>query len=194
MRKLLSFCTATCLALGLGACEEKPTQPDQGQAMDHQVVAADHGSSDAVRTVTVELEEINDSGISGEATITDDGNTIVVSDGSATGMDPAKTFEYLSLFYDKASPPRGPEACEPGTFDPDHPLFLTDPQMEAAIWAVDGSGNGTPFDLVGDYVSVDMIGTMSIRDLNVNGGFGPEAVVACGKVTHDPANGAPAGR
>lgn len=57
----------------------------------------------------------------------------------------------------------------------------------AAIWAVDSDGNGTPFDLDGEYVAADEIGTVSIRDLRINEGFGPDAVVACGVVTRDPA-------
>lgn len=186
MRNLLSVSLAAVFVVALGACEEQPTTLESTEA------SASHGSSTDARTVTVELKEINDSGISGWVTLTDDGETIVVSDGSATGMvpntGPVEGFRYLSLYYDKASPPEGPEACEPGTHDPDHPLFLTEAQMLGGIWASDADGNGSVFDLDGDYVPVDRVGTMSIRDLTVNGGFGPEAVVACGKVTHDPAN------
>lgn len=183
MRKLLALIATAVLALTLTACGEQPTEPETTRLPG---VEASHGSSDQARTVAVELKEINRSGISGQVTLRDDGSSIVVDDGSATGMDPANSGGYLSLFYDKASPPNGPEACEPGTTDPDHPLFLTDAQMAGAIWLVDGNGDGTPLDLAGEYVPVDRVGTMSIRDLRVNEGFGPEAVVACGKVTHGP--------
>lgn len=91
----------------------------------------------------------------------------------------------------------------------DHPLDLTIPEMHAAKWSVDGDGNGTArrmnvidvtfptFDDDGNfdrcvtasipkaYVEVDRIGTVSIRDARINDGFGPDAVVACGKVTHE---------
>lgn len=91
----------------------------------------------------------------------------------------------------------------------DHPLQLTIPEMHAAKWSVDGDGDGTArrmnklevsvptFDDEGNftgcvtktipkaYVPVSEIGTMSIRDTRINAGFGPDAVVSCGKVTHE---------
>lgn len=184
MRKLASVGAAALATLSLvAACDETPTSVAPDRASE---VHASHGSTDGARSVTVDLKEINDSGITGEAVITDDGTSIVVS-GTAEGLDPSASLDYLSLFYDKASPPKGPEACEPGTHDPNHPLFLTEAEMLGGIWTVDGNGNGTLHDLVGAYVPVNRVGTMSIRDLRINEGFGPEAVVACGKVTHDPA-------
>lgn len=181
-----TFALALPLLVGaaLVGCEQLPDEPATADAPDAE---ASHGASN-IPSTTVELKEINGSGITGEVTLTDDGSEITVT-GTAEGMDPAKDFQYLSLFYDKASPPNGPEACEPGTHDPNHPLFLTDAQMLGAIWTVDGNGDGTAIDLDEDRVTIDEIGTMSIRDLTVNDGFGPEAVVACGKVTHPPANG-----
>lgn len=181
MRRMLALSLSLVFALAVGACQEDSTSPVGSD----DLVPASHGK-DAVRVVPVELKEINDSGITGEATITDDGTSIVVS-GTAEGMRPGASFDYLSLYYDKASPPKGPEACQPGTFDPNHPLFLTDPQMLGGTWIVDSNGDGTLLDLVGDYVPVGMVGTISIRDLDINSGNGPEAVVACGKVTHGPA-------
>lgn len=188
-------------------CDQLPEEPAE-EAIEVEVQAS-HPTLD-VATATVDLRPINDSGIRGQVTIEDDGGTIVVTGGSAAGLDPSNPIPgYVSLFYDKASAPDGPEACEPGIFaleahsdevrrvnphplGEDHPLFLTGAQMAGALWVGygpdEGDGTGEPVDLEGDYVPLDEIGTMSIRDLSVNEGFGPEAVVACGLVTHDPAN------
>lgn len=197
MRSVLSLSVVAALALTLAACQEQPTPLD---TVEPEVMYS-HGASDGVRTVTVELEERNGSGIMGQATISDDGSTITVT-GSASGLDPSNTFApptggYLSLFYDKASMPDGPRVCEPGVgahghsggrgLGEEHPLHLTDAQMLGGFWTVDANGDGTLVDLDGAYVPVDEIGTMSIRDLRINDGFGPDAVMACGKVTHDPA-------
>lgn len=182
MRKLFSLAILVLFTFTLSACEDQPTTLDVE-------ASASHGSKDKSsnpRVVTVDLKEINNSGITGQLTIEDDGSTIEVTDGSATGLDPDADI-YLSLFYDKASPPKGPQACEPGVHDPDHPLFLTDAQMLGAVWIVLSSDQAIVSDIDGEYVPIDKIGTVSIRDLRINNGFGPEAVMACGKVTHDPA-------
>lgn len=103
-------------------------------------------------------------------------------------------------------------ACEPGTgtaLGSDHPQFLTAGQMEIgpgdspgplAWWDVkeDHSATLGPTS-THEYVPVKKIGTVSIRDTRIaqvdldndgepEPGTGPEAVVACGVVTHDPAN------
>lgn len=201
MRSVFSLSVVAFLALTLGACQEQPTPLDTAEPE----VMYSHGASDDARMVTVELKETNNSGITGQATITDDGTEVTVT-GSASDMDPDNAFDpegepptgYLSLFYDKASTPAGPRVCEPGVGEfghsggrglgEEHPLHLTDAQMLGGFWIVDANGDGTLVDLEGAYVPVDEIGTMSIRDLRINGGFGPDAVVACGKVTHDPAS------
>src|SRR5262249_15354391 len=53
--------------------------------------------------------------------------------GTATGLQPS-VGRYVTLVYDRASVPGGPEACEPTT-----PL----PGMFVGIWAVNAMGNGT---------------------------------------------------
>lgn len=133
----------------------------------------------------------------GEIWVTDDGSALTVK-GTAEGLVNNDT-RYVSLFYDKASPPQGPEACEPGV-EEGHPLFLTLEQMEIGsggtldFWDVDSNGDATlgPTTTVA-YVPAKMIGTVSIRDVTVNRGFGPEAVVACASVTHAPAGGPSSG-
>lgn len=151
----------------------------------------------------------------GTLSVTDDGSDLTVT-GEASGLDPEVV--YVSLFYDKRSSVQGsPEsgnaatnasACEPGLGE-DHPQFLTAGQMEIgpgtspgplAWWDVDPDGTATlgPTS-THEYVSVKKIGTVSIRDtriaqIDLDGdgepepGTGPEAVVACGVVTLDPAN------
>lgn len=149
-------------------------------------VAANHG------VATANLRPMNDSGISGTITIEDDGTSLTVN-GVAQGLDPnnspfnlADETGYASLFYDNASQPNGPTACEPSRVND-----LTFPQMLAGFWEDYADGTGTLVDFNEDpavpnrdYVPVKEIGTVSIRDLTVNGGETPEAVVACGKVRH----------
>lgn len=203
MRKLISLFVAGLLAVSLGACDQQLTRPDT-QSSETQI-NADRGQASTV-VASADLRAVKTLGARdhgfkvgekvGTIEVTDDGTTIVVTDGEASGLDPGNSFGYLSLFYDKLSSVAGSpssensainaSACEPGA-DEEHPLHLTEGQMLAAIWAVDSDGNGTPFDLDGEYVAVDEIGTVSIRDLRINEGFGPDAVVACGVVTRDPA-------
>jgi hypothetical protein len=205
----LPFFLMLFLAVGLVGCtDEMPTAEKDLSSEMIQKEAFAHANSD-ISTATADLHPINGSGVSGQVTIVDDGETIEVTDGHAEGLDPENVIDlgvpqgYLSLFYDKASAPKGPEACEPGIFaheahsdqvrrvnphplGAEHPLFLTDAQMLGAFWIVEEDGTGTPVDLEGAYVPVEEVGTISIRDLRINDGFGPEAVVACGKVTHQP--------
>lgn len=137
----------------------------------------------------------------GSLSVKDDGSNLTV-EGTASGLDPEGA--YVSLFYDKRSSVQGipasdraahnAGACEPGLGE-DHPQFLTEAQMVIGsdgsidLWDVraDGTASLGPTSTLA-YVSVEKIGTVSIRDARVNEGFGPEAVVACGVVTHDPAS------
>lgn len=160
-------------------------------------VRLSHGP-DGTATATATLRPANNSGVWGVVAITDNGSKLMVT-GLALGLDPANTDGYGSAFYDLASQLRGPLVCEPGKnvgiadFGSTHPLALTLAQMTIGsffldpVWEVDADGGG--FDPVdsGEYVSLDRIGNVSIRDLSVMGPFGPgsgpAAVVACGKVT-----------
>lgn len=196
MRKLLSVFVAGAFALTLGACSERATAP---------AVNAKKGSNgDIIATATLRAQksyaaqEANDFRIGekvGTLYIRDDGSSTVVFKGTARGLAPS-SFRYLSLFYDQTSPVKGKEGCEPGAASgvEFNPLDITGPQMLAAFWTVDENGVGTPRDLEGQYIPVDKIGTVSIRDLtvkqppNTDAGFGPDAVVACGPVTRAPAN------
>lgn len=205
MRKLLSLSVVGLLALAVGACDEQPVSPEQQ-------LRASHGSNGGVieatavyRAVGTEAAELN--GFQrgervGTLSVADDGSSLTV-EGEASGLDSDGV--YLSLFYDKRSSAQGSPssgnaasnsaACEPGLGE-DHPQFLTEAQMVIGsggsidLWVVDGDGDATlgPTSTL-EYVSVKKIGTVSIRDARVNGGFGAEAVVACGVVTHDPGGG-----
>ena len=209
----LIFSLCLLVTVGLTGCSDEMPVGKKGQSNSEVTAETVTGQPDGTPNsgtvvATADLRPINDSGVTGEVTIVDDGSTIEVTDGSAEGLDPENSFGYLSLFYDKASPPNGPAACEPGIFaheahgdvrrvnphplGSDHPLFLTEAQMLGAIWAVDSEGNGTPTDLEGEYVEVEEVGTISIRDLRINEGFGPQAVVACGVVKNKP-KGPPSG-
>jgi len=120
----------------------------------------------------------------------DDGTTLTVN-GTATGLTPG--IPYASLIYDNGSVPGGPEACEPTIFDETDPDFLL-PTMFVDLWDNNGDGTGTlaATNIVDDetgarvYVPLDKFRTISIRDLTINNGFGPAAVVACGQVAEHP--------
>lgn len=222
MRKLLSLTVVTLLAVPMAACEERPTelgQETQGTA--DKELEASHGSNGEVeangiyRTVDSRAAEKNGFTRAGEkigtVSVVDDGSALSIT-GEARGLTDDDG-RYISLTYDKASPAQGPHACEPGVGE-GHPLFITGPQMiigpgsntvfpppfgaPHAAWVVDGDGTATlgPSGTL-QYVPVERIGTISIRDLTVSDadldgddtldpGAGPEAVVACAKVTHTP--------
>ena len=176
----------------LVGCGEQLVPPSS--EIDVPAPAFSHGPNGSA-TATARFLSINGSGVQGAVAIIDDGTKTVVS-ALAIGLDPSNSTGYSSLFYDRASQLQGPEACEPGKnvgIGTDHPQSLTFPEMiignfGTGEWVVnaDGSGSLGPFE-TDDYVSVDRVGTMSIRDLRVIGPFGPgtgtAAVVACGKVT-----------
>lgn len=142
---------------------------------------ANHGKA------TARLRPINSDAdgreISGEVMIEDIGSELNVT-GTASNLAPDTSDRYLSLFYDIASSPNGPGACEPAVHDPDDHRFLTFSEMLAAAWNVDGDGDGTAVDTSSDDPELREIGTISIRDTHINRGRGPDAVVACGEVTH----------
>lgn len=189
-RRIFALVLPVFAGAALLGCEEVSQQP---QGLDETEVAADHTSSDASRTVTLEAvktEAARRHGFQfgddvGTVTITDessaDPHDIVVS-GTASGLDPDNSLGYVSLFYDLGSPETGPRACEPTVFDPNDEDFLTNAQMAGGVWEVDGDGNGTLLDIDGEYVSLDKIGSISIRDTRIGGGFGTQAVVACADV------------
>ena len=133
------------------------------------------------------------SGVTGVIFFVDDGATLTIT-GTATGLTPG--IPYGSLIYDKESEDDGPEACEPAIFDPAEEGFIL-PTMFIGIWIVapDGTGTLSAINIVDDdtgmrvYVPLDLIGTVSIRDLTVPNpgppffdGSGPAAVVACGEL------------
>lgn len=169
----------------------------------------------AVGTAAADSNDFDRGERVGTLTVVDDGEELTVT-GEARGLDPEVV--YVSLFYDKRSSVQGSPAsgeaannaaaCEPGLGE-DHPQFLTGEQMEIgpgdspgplAWWDVESDGTATlgPTS-THEYVPVEEIGTVSIRDTRIaqvdldgdgepEPGTGPEAVVACGVVTHDPAN------
>lgn len=216
MRKLLGLTVAALVAGTLGSCEQQPTTPETEARASHGAseVAEASGTYRAVDTKASELHNLQVGEEVGTISVTDDGSSLTVT-GEASGlMDDDQ--RYISLFYDKASPAQGPHACEPGVHDPDHPLWISGPQMiigpgentvspppfnaPHAAWVVDGNGDAElgPAGTLA-YVSLDMIGTVSIRDLtvkdadldgdgNLDPGAGPNAVVACAVVSHDRAD------
>lgn len=150
----------------------------------------------------------------GTISVVDDGSALTIT-GEASGLMADEDQRYVSLFYDRAASVQGPRACEPGRnvgFAPesDHPLALTLGQMVIgpgtpphsilvlgaphATWDVDSDGGATlgqptPTSTL-EYVPADMVGSVSIRDTEIDGpigpGTGPDAVVACAKITHEP--------
>ena len=101
--------------------------------------------------------------------------------GEAEGLTPGDM--YISLVYDIGSETEGPDACEPTIFDPTDPNNIL-ATMFLDFWNVDGDGNGTLGPLV-NLTPLSLIGAVSIRNLAINGGFGPHAVLACGEVDGD---------
>ncbi len=121
----------------------------------------------------------------------DDGTTLTIT-GTAKGL--IFGVPHASLIYDIESDEDGPEAGEPTIFDPADEGFIL-PTMFIGFWIVAPDGTGTlsainifkELDPTGPrvHVPLDLIGTVSIRDLTVAGPFGPgsgpAAVVACGE-------------
>ncbi len=129
-------------------------------------------------------------GVTAEIEFEDDGTALLIT-GEAEGLTPDVI--YISLIYDVGSSAGGPNACEPTIFDDTNPNFIL-PTMFVGFWFVDEDGEGTLMarNLHDDdnpgttaYVPLSKIGTISIRDTRVGGGFPSEAVVACGVVEVD---------
>lgn len=119
---------------------------------------------------------VNQSGVQGRIDFTNATGAVAVS-GTATGLK--ESFgRYVTLVYDVGSVPGGPTACEPT-------VLLEG--MFVGIWSVDANGSGTLIQL-GEVAPIGSFDTVSIRDTEINGGFGPEAVVACGEVAIHPAS------
>ncbi len=120
----------------------------------------------------------NNSGVMGRISITDTGSGLTFT-GTATGLSPSTVGRYVTLVYDKGSVPGGPTNCEPTV-----PL----PGMFVGIWTSDIAGNGLLLQVVppAAIAPLGTFDTVSIRDTAINGGFGPEAVVACGQVAINP--------
>ncbi len=145
---------------------------------------------------SAELRTLNDSGISGEVTFRANGSELSI-EGEAEGMTPGVI--YISLLYDILSVATGAFACEPG-FDFSNPFLgatadapgrLTLDEMGIVdggatpllVWVIDDDDERTVNGTVN--VNLDRLRTMSIRDTSINGGIGPDAVVACGLIVAD---------
>jgi hypothetical protein len=133
-------------------------------------IYADHSP-----TVTAQATQhpVNQSGVTGRINFTAVPTGLLVT-GTATGLQPS-IGRYVSLVYDLGAVPGGPTVCEP---------TVEIPGMLVGIWAVDALGNGILIQVVppAAIAPLNAIDTISIRDSTVNGGFGVEAVVACGQI------------
>ncbi len=133
-------------------------------------VYADHSP-----TVTAQATQhpVNQSGVKGRIDFTAVPEGLLVT-GTATGLQPS-TGRYVSLVYDLGSVPGGPTVCEPTV--PMDGMFV-------GFWAVDALGNGILIQVVppGAIAPLSAIDSISIRDSTISGGFGVEAVVACGQI------------
>ena len=176
-----SFVTMLAGAFGLvmvGCASDTPVAPDSPPAFRHVA---------GIATARATLHVMNQSGVHARISFTDDGSTLTIN-GTASGLVPS--VPYASLIYDNGSVSGGPEGCEPTIFDPTDPDFLL-PTMFVGIWMNHGDGTGTlaAVNTNGgvDYVPLGKFRTISVRDLTINEGFGPEAVAACGEVAEHPA-------
>jgi len=129
-------------------------------------------------TALANQHPVNQSGVMGKIKFTQTGGGLIVT-GTATGLAHSTVGRYVTLVYDVASVPGGPEACEPTA-----PM----PGMFVGIWASDAVGNGLLIQLAppGAIAPLHTFDTVSIRDTTINGGFGVQAVVACGQVAITP--------
>ena len=118
---------------------------------------------------------VNQSGITGRITFTETAEGLLIT-GTASGLDPSSG-PYVSLVYDVGSVPGGPTACEP---------TVELEEMFVGVWNVDANGNGELIQLNPNVAPLDTIDTISIRNVEINAGFGPEAVVACGQIAVSP--------
>lgn len=130
-------------------------------------------SADGAPAAQATQHPVNQSGVKGRIDFTNVTGGILVT-GTATGLE-TSVGRYVSLVYDLGSVPGGPTVCEPTE---------EMPGMFVGIWAVDALGNGSLIQLVpAEAVApLEAIDSISIRDSTINGGFGIEAVVACGQI------------
>ena len=126
-------------------------------------------------TARANQHPVNQSGVRGKISFTQTGAGLMVT-GTATGLEPSTVGRYVTLVYDLGSVPGGPNVCEPTA--PIAGMFV-------GIWASDAAGNGLLIQLAPP-APLGTIDTVSIRDTTINGGFGPEAVVACGQIAVNP--------
>lgn len=192
MQKLISLLGTTVLAGAVFvACDQLPEQPttlDQEAQASHHPGGEGNADADAVMraldTEAARRHGFDEGEVIGDIFFTDDGTTLTTT-GHASGLDPGNDGGYLSLVYDNESEAEGKTACEPGISNPNDPEFLSNAQMFIGAWSVDAAGDGTlgPETNSGDaYAPLSLIRTVSIRDTRIGGGFGPQAVVACGLV------------
>jgi hypothetical protein len=116
---------------------------------------------------------VNQSGVMGRIEFTNVPGGLRVT-GTATGLQPS-IGRYVTLVYDRGSVPGGPNACEPTEVMAG---------MFVGIWAVDAAGNGILIQIAPPpaIAPLSAIDSVSIRDTTINGGFGVQAVVACGEI------------
>jgi hypothetical protein len=121
---------------------------------------------------------VNQSGAHGRIAFTQTMAGLTVT-GTATGLAPNTLGRYITLVYDLRSVPGGPNVCEPTV-----PI----PGMFVGIWTTNAAGNGLLIQTAppGTIAPLGTIDTVSIRDTTINGGFGPQAVVACGEIAVNP--------
>jgi len=129
-------------------------------------------------TARANQHPVNQSGVKGSITFTKTGAGLIVT-GTATGLAPNTFGRYVTLVYDVGSVSGGPTACEPTK-----PM----PGMFVGTWASDAAGNGLLVQLAppSAIAPLGTFDTTSIRDRTINGGFGVQAVVACGQVAVNP--------
>ncbi len=129
-------------------------------------------------TARAKQHPVNQSGVMGSITFTQTAGGLIVT-GTATGLAPSTVGRYVTLVYDVGSVPGGTEVCEP---------TAVMPGMFVGIWASDAVGNGLLIQLAppGAIAPLGSFDSVSIRDTTINGGFGTQAVVACGQVAVNP--------
>lgn len=142
------------------------------------LIGAPGAAAQEATTARATLHPVHQSGVRGSIDFTQTDGTVQVT-GTATGLQPSAG-RYVSLVYDLGSVPGGPVVCEPSPDDPVGPVG-----MFVGSWVVDNSGNGTLIQQNPLVASLDQVDSVSIRDTQINNGFGPEAVVACGQIAVD---------
>jgi hypothetical protein len=121
--------------------------------------------------------QVFQSGVQARVALLDTGSAVtgLVVSGRAMGLTPGQT--YISRLYDTGSTADGANACLPTSG------AVTPTQMEAGTWQVNPDGTGTLFSVKtgASYVSLSMVGAMSVRHV-----VGADAVLqACGFVQSD---------